>query len=261
MEVVGYQLLVVATIVVAYRLNPKYGLWAAFIWSVETLALVFFPPLILVQLGVVWATYAVVRSLASKDAQLRALQDHLREHPDVTRQRIAQISSEALQFISGREHQQRLVSAMEKATSCICILSGWVSSGVVDDQFLLRTEACLRRGVDVYLGYGYQDGQGAHSESRSSKKAVERLIGLGRSCASASTPGTLTLARFGNHEKILTIDGAVAICGSHNWLSNSSYVNRERSVVVSLPSFASTEQERVQSVVREHSINRMNGAK
>ena len=88
MHVVAYQLLIVATIVIAYRVDPKYGLWSAYIWSIESVVLLFFPPLILVQLGVVWATYAVVRKMASKEAQLATLRNHLREHPEVTQEQI-----------------------------------------------------------------------------------------------------------------------------------------------------------------------------
>ena len=66
MDVITYQLVVVATIWLAYRINPRFALWAAIAWSAETLVLLFYPPLILIQLAVVWGTYSVLNSNASK---------------------------------------------------------------------------------------------------------------------------------------------------------------------------------------------------
>ena len=64
MEVITYQLVIVATIWIAYRIKPAFGLWAAIGWSAETLILLFSPPLILIQLGVVWGTYFALNSSA-----------------------------------------------------------------------------------------------------------------------------------------------------------------------------------------------------
>ena len=45
MEVITYQLVIVATIWIAYRIKPSFGLWASIGWSAETVLLLFFPPL------------------------------------------------------------------------------------------------------------------------------------------------------------------------------------------------------------------------
>lgn len=42
----------------------------------------------------------------------------------------------------------------------------------------------------------------------------------------------LRVGRFNNHQKILIVDQARVVCGSHNWLSNRAFKNREKSFIV-----------------------------
>jgi len=79
-KVITYQLIIVATIWIVHRLNPRYALWAAVAWSAETLILLTFPPLILIQLGVVWGTYFVLNSSAAKTRRIGELEQQLRDH-------------------------------------------------------------------------------------------------------------------------------------------------------------------------------------
>lgn len=57
MEILGYQLAIVLSLVAASFFGSRALLIVALVWTVETFALVFFAPLIMFQLAVVWLTY------------------------------------------------------------------------------------------------------------------------------------------------------------------------------------------------------------
>lgn len=60
MAIFIYQIFIVATLIVLRIFGGKALLGGAMVWSCLTLVNVFFPPLIAVQLAVVWITYAVI---------------------------------------------------------------------------------------------------------------------------------------------------------------------------------------------------------
>ena len=61
MEVLFYQGLIVVTLVLVRIISPKHLLVACVIWTVLTLVNLFWPPLILLQLIVVWGTYNFIK--------------------------------------------------------------------------------------------------------------------------------------------------------------------------------------------------------
>lgn len=65
MEVLFYQGLIVITLVFVRIIAPKYLQAACLIWTVLTLVNLFWPPLIVLQLFVVWGTYGVIRPKAT----------------------------------------------------------------------------------------------------------------------------------------------------------------------------------------------------
>lgn len=216
MEVITYQLVIVATIWIAYRINPRFGFWASIAWSAETLILLFFPPLIVIQLGVVWGTYFVLQSSAAKTRRIDQLQEQLRDHPIATRERLRTIDAAHLQFIGGREHERILAQAIQASRDRLCILSGWVSHKVVDATFVGALESALMRGVSVFLAYGSVDSGGAHSESRTAQIALSSLRGVQQKSERYGYHGKLHIAKFPNHEKILVKDDEFVVCGSNN---------------------------------------------
>jgi phosphatidylserine/phosphatidylglycerophosphate/cardiolipin synthase-like enzyme len=255
-EVITYQLIVVATIWAAYRVSPRVGFWAAVAWSAETLILLFFPPLIFIQLVVVWGTYFVLNSNAAKTRRIDQLEQQLRDHPLATRERLRTLDPTHLEFISGREHQRLLHQGIQASRDQLCVLSGWISHKVVDSVFLGELESALMRGVSVFLAYGFEDSQGTHSESRTTKQALSSLRGLQQKSERYGYRGKLHVGKFPNHEKILVKDHNFVVCGSNNWLSNTRFRNSERSVVVRHPDFARAEGERVAKLVSEHPVPR-----
>jgi hypothetical protein len=61
MAVIYYQLFIVMTLLIVRVMLPKRFLVCAVIWTVLTLVNLFYPPLIAIQLLVVWVTFALLR--------------------------------------------------------------------------------------------------------------------------------------------------------------------------------------------------------
>ena len=254
MEVVIFQVVIAVSIFIAFRIKPQYGFWAACAWTVETVLLLFFLPLILIQLGVIWVTYFVLSNSAGQQSRIDKLKTQLGNHPVSTVAAIRELPSTSLEFVSGRAHKDVLRNALIEATNRLYILSGWLSDRVVNRDFLTLLEQAMQRGVNVAIGYGWEDSYGAHKESKRSKKAFDQLSKVAHRARKKGYSGQLMLAKFGNHEKIIVQDRKRLVLGSNNWLSNTAFKNRERSVVVSDTKIIDQEAERVQRLVAEHAV-------
>jgi hypothetical protein len=108
-------------------------------------------------------------------------------------------------MISVYDHRIIREEALLFASKRLFIVSPWVTWTVVNRDFGLKIESLLRRGVEVTLVYGYEDGKG---DDPRSIELLERLRDKG-----------LILMRHKNtHAKILIVDNCV-IFTSFNWLS------------------------------------------
>jgi hypothetical protein len=108
------------------------------------------------------------------------------------------------------DHPRYLDQALESATSRLIIVSPWIRARVVNAAFISRLREILRRGVDVYIGFGIGD-ESRGGDDPGAVRALERL--------SEDHPN-LVLKRFGDtHAKVLICDEAWAIVTSFNWLS------------------------------------------
>ena len=68
MEILFYQGLIFITLVLVRLFAPKYLEVACLVWTALTLVNLFWPPLIVLQLLVVWGTYAAIRPKESSDS-------------------------------------------------------------------------------------------------------------------------------------------------------------------------------------------------
>ena len=57
---------------------------------------------------------------------------------------------------TSNEHRSQLIDALKNTQRKLCILSGWATSYVVDNEFKEYLRILLQKGVNVYIGYGYQ---------------------------------------------------------------------------------------------------------
>lgn len=143
-------------------------------------------------------------------------------------------------------HRKKLFEALDAAKEQIIILSGWGTSFVINDNFRNKLGKCLARGVDVYIGYGYQKSNERKIDKDVEQKAKKTLSDLQEWCAENKTKGLLETFYFPNHSKILICDNKFAVCGSFNWLSNvGKSLNEERSYVIYAKKFVSDEAYRI----------------
>ena len=249
MEVVFYQLFIAATVVAAHYLKPESKIFVCGFWSFFTLANLFYLPLIVIQLGVVWGTYFLLNSSGAKDKKISELEELTQALPHQVQAKVEIVSTDFKRIISGLEHFTYLQSQFKAAKKRITILSGWLSSRVVDRQFLTLLESQLKAGVVCQIGYGWQDSKGGHSAGKDLQLALDGLSELAK-----KYPNQLHVAEYATHEKMLVVDSEVVAFGSANWLSNRQYKNSERSIVVIDKTIASSEEERISALVSDNKV-------
>ena len=63
MEVITWQLGIIASILVCDLVFPKATVWLCVAWTLFTITALFYPPLIAIQLFTIWVTLAILRKL------------------------------------------------------------------------------------------------------------------------------------------------------------------------------------------------------
>lgn len=128
--------------------------------------------------------------------------------------------------VAVEEHRPLLEDALRECRKRLLLLSPWIRRGA-DDTFFMLLMSALTRGVDVYIGYGYEGDVGHQQRER-------RLLGL------QQKHRNLHLRNLGNsHAKVLLVDQKFAVYTSFNWLSfmgdPEMTFRYERGLMVSIP--------------------------
>jgi len=214
----------------------------ATIWGLFTLSAVFTVPLLVIQLAVAGGSFYLCykreqtkQTISSQLAEIERLKNNVREgmrglSAELRRNVEEEISKEDYDVVVGGDHARQLYSALDSAEHRLIILSGWVRASVVNRHFTRRLENALRRGVNVTIGYGWQ-GQILSERSQSEREGERRLKYLQQRAEKLGW-GNLEILDFNNHAKLLLVDQKMAVCGSHNWLSNSGTRNTEISLLI-----------------------------
>jgi hypothetical protein len=253
MQVLYWQLFVVATIAAAFFLvSKRLAFFVVIGWTLWTLLMIFSSELASLQLVFAWGSYFVfcrwtqnVQTLGEKRRELKEKEKELRKknrkieelkgvldhYPDWVKPLAEEAKEEnRVSLLRDSDHYRFMVESLREARISFLVLSGWVHDKVVDKHFISELRNALERGVDIYLGFGYEDSKGRHNLILGSKKALSALNSLRKE--SREMKGTLYVGRFNNHQKVLIQDKEKVVCGSHNWLSNKTFRNKERSLVV-----------------------------
>jgi hypothetical protein len=248
MEVIYYQLIIIVTVGLTYLIGGrKKALYVSIFWTAWTVVLLLYPPLVVTQLGFTWGTFALCAFMAGNRQEINELKAALSTYPASMQNRVEDHARGCtIDKIIGKAHKRELSSAAKEASRELVILSGWLTSSVVNDLFVRTLEDAMSRGVKIYIGYGWEDWNGSHSESASSADAIFRLNALKK-----KNPNAIHIAKFANHQKILIKDNDYIICGSNNWLSNNAFRNSEISMKIYSPSLASSESERFKREVEQ----------
>ena len=115
--------------------------------------------------------------------------------------------------VSMPEHPQLLDRALTNCQRRLMIISPWVTTAVVGGLFVDRLEAALKRGAEIYIGYGTKD-RHERLDSSNQELALRKLRRL------ADGYKNFHLVRLGDtHAKVLVCDNAFVVTSSFNWLS------------------------------------------
>lgn len=161
--------------------------------------------------------------------------DILRTELEDVRARLAEAeaSFESIQVrqLEVYEHPDLLQSALADCQSRLLIVSPWIRAAVVDKKFISAVEGALKRGVEMFIGYGLGFDDSATDRDKAAEKA---LLDLG-----ARYPAFRATRLGDTHAKVLIVDQKFVVVTSFNWLSFKGDRNRafrdERGLYVTVP--------------------------
>lgn len=256
MTVLYFQIGIILSISISAMINKRVALVLSVGWTVETfLLLTIGSPLFIVQLIVIWSIFYFSTSYLEKIKQINKLKKISKEYEEDTRQDLLNYAKDSeLETINGKDHYEYLIKQLEITNNKVFILSGWISEYVIDERLIEKFRYLLKKGVNIYIGYGYQS-NGRHLDNQHTERALLNLRNLYREKIKYSYEGELVVAKFPNHQKIFLVDNVVTVVGSANWLSNKSFKNEEYSIAVNSEVFSIRESERLLKLFKKHNPN------
>lgn len=127
---------------------------------------------------------------------------------------------ETLQSVLCHEHPGLLKKALLSSQERLLIISPWIRHQVVNWEFIASLESLLRKGVDVYIGYGIDDGEtGARGNAAQSKPAITQQAQRDLEKLSQKHRNFRFVYVGNTHRKTLVSDDSFAVTTSFNWLS------------------------------------------
>lgn len=193
-------------------------------------------PQVIKQLGLYEDAEALASQVATARQEVEDAKQQLSDADRVdTRHRLQQrvTELEAKLAIAERERNERKVKylwtpeiraklweALRSAETRLLILSGWISSEVVNKEFIAELHDRLEGGVQIWIGYGFDKDRRQGQEQRNKpswRDAEQALVKL-----QSEYPTRLTVRDVGrSHEKRLICDNRFTFGGSFNLLSFS----------------------------------------
>ena len=141
-----------------------------------------------------------------------ALEQQLREAQEKLAQMNAAMNSMVVRPVEVFEHPLYLKDAIRSSEERLMIISPWIRAKVVNDDFVNSLENTLKRGVNIFIGYGL--GEENQKVTDADQHAVLKLKNLGKEY------NNFHLEYFGDtHAKVLACDKKFTIVTSFNWLS------------------------------------------
>jgi phosphatidylserine/phosphatidylglycerophosphate/cardiolipin synthase-like enzyme len=245
---IGISLSIIGTYFILNRqatneyLSPERGLKLISIaWVVWTILgpLREFSPLFIVQFLNIFISYRIAKKFLKKDneaEQLKSTINQLKQDlKNIDNRRLnksyKKFKDSIIPVIGAQSHRNLLLSSLNEAQESLVILSGWVTEYAINDEFKNLVRKCLDRGVQIYIGYGYQMKKSGKKISNVKKLETESLFKeLQEWCGEYEKKGRINVWYYPNHSKVLICDKKYIVCGSFNWLSNiGNSSNEERS--------------------------------
>lgn len=141
-------------------------------------------------------------------------------------------------IFSPRDHRRLLLSTIQTASEEIIIVSGWASLRALNAELRKQLLDALRRGVDVYIAFGYASFEGKTKDGNTHERGAQifrkmRIYAERKNLGGRLYVEVLTSNNIGTHQKVLIQDRRVVTIGSYNWLSNpGSGRNNEASISI-----------------------------
>lgn len=245
MEVAYWQVFVFLTVAGATAFSgARVGLFVSIGWTVFSFAMIYTSPLMALQLGTTWVAYFLFQEMGKKKDMISeqnkkisdlegALEVALFEYDQEIRTNAAEAANKSHhEIIRNKQHRAELLNAISGANSSLTIVSGWIRSYVVNRKLLSLLRDALARGVNIFIGYGWQKSDGTHDTDRTITEARQKLDKLSAVASRKHAWGRLIIQENPTHEKVLIKDQDYVICGSNNWLSNKNFKNQEQSIKI-----------------------------
>jgi len=165
----------------------------------------------------------LIQQLEQKEQQILQLQAQME----------AMLASVPLRWLEMYEHRPLLEQALKDTQKRLMIISPWIRANSVNRWFLQQFENLLKRGVEVFIGYGFgEEDENPYPKDVEAEKALQKLAN--------QYSKSFILKRLGDtHAKILISDTTFAVPTSFNWLSFKGERTRtfrdERGTLVSDP--------------------------
>jgi hypothetical protein len=123
------------------------------------------------------------------------------------------------------EIRKKFLEALEMSTQRLDIVSPWISSRIVDDEFMARFRRLLELGVRINILYGIEEEpSGASGTSASNRKDRDRAMSTEKLAEKlrrigSNYPVPPRIKHSNTHEKLLICDDKFLVIGSFNFLS------------------------------------------
>ena len=132
----------------------------------------------------------------------------------------AERNQRKVKYLWTQEIREKLWEALETCEERLLILSGFINSEVVDEEFELALRKALERGVQIWIGYGFDKGSRRGDDQRQQQSWVQAERRLER--LKADFPDQIDYRDVRrSHEKRVICDNRFALGGSFNFLSFS----------------------------------------
>ncbi len=161
----------------------------------------------------------------------KLLEQQLKEAAQKIKELEAKLASISVRRLEVYEHRPLLEKALKESQKRLLIISPWIRANATNNWLIENLEKLLKRGVEVFIGYGLGEDEDKKTRDKEREKKVQELT---------QKYHNFVLKRLGDtHAKILISDTKFAVVGSFNWLSFKGDPKRtfrdERSILVSDP--------------------------
>ena len=210
LAVLTYQIVILVTIFFAWRIAFLLGIAATLFWVIWTINFTWGDLQSLQSIVVVIST---VIGYLSRKKKILSNPTNISDELD-----LEGLDNTEIETIEGPEnHRNELIETLERAKHTVIIWSGFARNFSINDELIDLFKSALNRGVNIYVGYGYNTSRG----EKASATVIEKLNKLREYGKEERSRGFFLIGVKDNHKKILVCDDEYIIVGSFNWLGNN----------------------------------------